>query len=73
MSCGCQSSAADQSIVLVRRHGSIVAKDSKMTEVARWNFEFGWPSKWTGAEFDAGSNDIATEKVVITHEGLIRA
>jgi phage tail-like protein len=56
-----------------RRNGSIVAKDSKQAEVARWNFTAGWPSKWTGAEFDAGSNDIATEKVTITHEGLIRA
>jgi len=56
-----------------RRNGAIVAKNSKQEEVARWEFTAGWPSKWTGAEFDAGSNDIATEKVVITHEGLIRA
>ncbi len=56
-----------------RRDGSVVAKNSKFEEVARWNFTAGWPSKWTGADFDAGSNDIATEKVVITHEGLVRA
>jgi phage tail-like protein len=56
-----------------RRDGSIVIKDSKKKEVARWNFERGWPSKWTGAELDAGANDVATEKVVVTHEGLHRA
>jgi phage tail-like protein len=56
-----------------RRNGSIVIKDSKHDEVARWNFECGWPSKYTGADLDAGANDIAAEKVVITHEGLIRA
>jgi phage tail-like protein len=56
-----------------RRNGSIVIKDSTQTEVARWNFQAGWPSKWTGAELDAGSNEIATEKVTITHEGLQRA
>lgn len=56
-----------------RRNGSIVVKDSTHTEVARWNFTAGWPSKWTGADFDAGANDVATEKVVITHEGLVRA
>lgn len=56
-----------------RRDGSIVIKDSQKNEVARWNFESGWPSKWTGAELDAGANDVATEKVVITHEGLHRA
>src|SRR3954452_19866266 len=56
-----------------RRHGSIVIKDSKKKEPARWNFERGWVSKCTGAELDAGSNEVATEKVTITHEGLHRA
>lgn len=60
-------------ITEARRNGSIVAKNAKMEEVARWNFTAGWPSKWTGADFDAGANDIATEKVIITHEGLVRA
>ncbi|MFG1609211.1 phage tail protein [Actinoplanes sp. NPDC049265] len=55
-----------------RRNGAISAKDSKGAVVARWEFVAGWPSKWTGADFDAGANDIATEKVVITHEGLVR-
>jgi phage tail-like protein len=56
-----------------RRSGSIVARDSEHAEVARWNFTNAWPSKWTGAEFDAGSNEIAVEKVTLTHEGLERA
>jgi phage tail-like protein len=56
-----------------RRNGSIVIKDSMKKEVARWSFDRGWPSKWTGAELDAGGNEIATEKLVITHEGLFRA
>jgi phage tail-like protein len=55
-----------------RRNGSIVVHDSQHNEVARWNFESGWPSKYTGADFDAGANDIAAEKLVITHEGLVR-
>jgi phage tail-like protein len=55
-----------------RRHGSIYAKDSQMNVVAQWDFENGWPSKFSGADFDAGSNEVATEKVVITHEGLVR-
>ncbi len=63
----------DGNIDDARRSGSIVVKDSTQAEVARWNFTAGWPSKWTGADFDAGANDIATEKVVITHEGLERA
>jgi phage tail-like protein len=63
----------DGEIDRARRNGSIVIKDSQHHEVARWNFEAGWPSKYTGADLDAGANDIAAEKVVITHEGLIRA
>jgi phage tail-like protein len=55
-----------------RRTGSIVIEDSQHTEVARWSFEAGWPSKYTGADFDAGANDIAAEKLSITHEGLVR-
>jgi phage tail-like protein len=55
-----------------RRNGSIVIKDSMGKEVGRWNFRAGWPSKWTGAELDAGANEVATEKLVITHEGLER-
>jgi phage tail-like protein len=62
----------DGNIDDARRNGSIVIKDSTKTEVARWSFDQGWPSKWTGAELDASSNEIATEKVTITHEGLRR-
>lgn len=63
----------DGDIDKARRNGSVVIKDSQHKEVARWNFEAGWPSKYTGADLDAGANDIAAEKVVITHEGLVRA
>lgn len=55
-----------------RRDASVVIKDSMGQEVARWNARAAWPSGWTGAELDAGSNEIATEKLVITHEGLSR-
>jgi phage tail-like protein len=62
----------DGDVDAARRDGSIVIKDSKKQEVARWNFVHGWPSKWTGAELDAGGNEVATEKITITHEGLSR-
>jgi phage tail-like protein len=56
-----------------RRNGSIVVYDSTGAEVARWNFESGWCSKWGGPAFDATANEVATENVTITHEGLVRA
>lgn len=63
----------DGDIDSARRNGSIVLFDSMGTEVARWNFENGWPSNWKGADLDAGANDIAVEEVTIAHEGLVRA
>ena len=56
-----------------RRNGSIVLYDSKQQEVARWNFEAGWPSKWKGADLDAGEDQVAVEEITITHERLERA
>lgn len=63
----------DGDIDSARRNGSIVLFDSMQSEVARWNFENGWPSVWKGADLDAGANDVAVEEVTITHEGLVRA
>lgn len=56
-----------------RRTGSIVLYDSKHDEVARWNFQAGWPSKWKGADLNAGEDQVAVEEITITHEGLERA
>jgi phage tail-like protein len=56
-----------------RRNGSVVLYDSTAKEVARWNFFDGWPSKWKGADLNAGENNVAVEEITITHEGLERA
>jgi phage tail-like protein len=56
-----------------RRNGSIVLYDSTHSEVARWNFFSGWPSKWSGADLNAGEDSVAVEEITITHEGLERA
>ena len=56
-----------------RRNGSIVLYDTMAKEVARWNFFNGWPSKWKGADLNAGENSVAVEEITITHEGVLRA
>lgn len=56
-----------------RTNGSIVIYDTAGTEVGRWNFENGWPSKWSASDLDAGSDDVMIEEMTITHEGLIKA
>ena len=56
-----------------RKNGSIVMMDRNYTEVARWNFENGWPSKVSGPSFKADSNEFGIEELVIVHEGIFRA
>jgi phage tail-like protein len=59
---------------LIERHnGSIVIYDSTGAEVDRWNFEAGWPSKWSASDLDAGTDDVMIEELTITHERLMRA
>lgn len=54
-----------------RKNGSIVLYDySRQGEVARFNFEYGWPSKISVGTLSAGSNEVLLEEVTITHEGL---
>ena len=56
-----------------RANGSIVIYDSTGAEVDRWNFEAGWPSKWSGGDLSADSDDVMIEELTISHELLSRA
>jgi phage tail-like protein len=56
-----------------RSSGSIVIYNPAGEEVDRWNFEQGWPSKWSASDLDAGSDDVIIEEMTITHELLVRA
>ena len=56
-----------------RKSGSIVLVDSTGKEKTRWNFERGWPAKWTGPSFNAAGNEVAIETLEIAVEGLEKA
>jgi phage tail-like protein len=56
-----------------RKNGSIVLLNEEGQEKIRWNFFNGWPSKWTGPDFNAKSSDVAIETLEIAHEGIERA
>lgn len=56
-----------------RRNGSIVLLDDVGEEKARWNFREGWPTKWTGATFNATGTEVAVDTLEIAHEGVARA
>ena len=62
----------DGKIADARKNGSIVLYDQADSEMARWNFVDGWPSKVTGPQLNANNNDIAVEEITICHEGLQR-
>lgn len=53
-----------------RKNGSIVLRDETGAEKIRWNFREAWPTKWTGASFNASGNEVAIETLEIAHEGL---
>jgi phage tail-like protein len=57
---------------VARKNGSIVLLDDTGEEKMRWNFREGWPSRWTGPDFNATGNAVAVEALEIAHEGLVR-
>jgi len=55
-----------------RHDGSIVMYDSKLKEVARWNFRRAFPAKISGPSVKADSNEIGVEELTIVHEYIVR-
>ena len=55
-----------------RKNMSIALYNQANEELARWNFLNCWPSKITGPQVNANGTDIATEEMVIVHEGMSR-
>lgn len=55
-----------------RKNGSIVLLDRAGVEVARWNFERAWPTKYDGPDLNAEGNDVSIETLELAHEGIKR-
>ena len=55
-----------------RKNGSIIMFDQEHTEVARWNFNSGWPSKISGPSVKSDGNEVSVEELTIVHEGIER-
>jgi phage tail-like protein len=62
----------DGKVEEARKNGSIVMMDHELKQVARWNFERGWPVKVTGPKLQSSSNEIGIEELTIAHERLER-
>jgi phage tail-like protein len=56
---------------VVRKNGSIVIYDlANRAEVARWNFDRAWPTRFEGPALNARGSDIAIATLVLAHEGI---
>jgi phage tail-like protein len=55
-----------------RKNGTIYLLNATHVPVVWWNFRKAFPSKWTGPELRANSNEVAVESVELLHQGLSR-
>lgn len=62
----------DGKVAEARKNGSIIMYDQTNTEVARWNFVRGWPSKLDGPSLSSEGNEVSVESLTIVHEGIER-
>lgn len=58
--------------VVERRNGTIMLLDGRGLPAMYWNFRNAFPVKWSGPEFDAGSNEVAVESIELVHDGLVK-
>ena len=50
----------------------ITLMDDEMKEVASWQLEKAWPTKYTAPDFNATSNEVAIESLELVTEGVTR-
>ena len=55
-----------------RKNCTITMMSRDYTPVAIWHFHNAWPSKVTGPNLKADSNEIGVEELTIVHEGMWR-
>ncbi len=55
-----------------RKNGSIYLLDHGGLPVVWWDFYEAYPIKWEGPTFNALSNTVATETLVLAHHGLTK-
>jgi phage tail-like protein len=57
---------------LVRKNLSIILLDSRMEDVARWNFENAWPVMYYVSAFDAMGSEVVIETLEVEFERMER-
>ena len=58
---------------IVKRAGSVIVRDPAGGNSAiEFEFDDGFPAKWTGPELNAGQSTVAAETIELVHGGLRR-
>ena len=53
-----------------RKTVTITLMDDEMQEVASWQLEKAWPTKYSAPDFNATSNEVAIESLELVCEGI---
>jgi phage tail-like protein len=56
-----------------RHNGAIQLNDEAGNKALRWEFTAGWPSKYSAPAFNAKTNEVAVEEIVLQVENLVLA
>ncbi len=64
---------ADLGNMVVRGAGAITMFTADGIPLRMWTFSGALPVSWNGPDFDADSDEVATEKLVVAHDGIVRA
>ncbi|MEV0290695.1 phage tail protein [Kribbella sp. NPDC050820] len=57
----------------VRHDGAIQLNDESNNKALRWEFTAAWPSKYSAPAFNAKTNEVAIEELVLQVENLVLA
>jgi phage tail-like protein len=54
-------------------NGTILLLNNQQSSVMSWTFKKAYPVKWEGPNFNAGSDEIAVEKIELVHQGISKS
>jgi phage tail-like protein len=53
-----------------RKEITLTMYNQRLDKVRTWSFKNAYPVKWTGPNFNASQNTLATEALEIVHDGI---
>lgn len=56
-----------------RKNGSVYLLDNRGIPITWWNFFNAWPVEWQGPAFDSSQTLVASQRFILTHEGITRS